>query len=78
MTIPHKKYGHLLDTYFRYLPCLLDRGHIRMIASDAFSLFGAKGVDNVFSETSYLGGEINAATEFFMMMFTGTGNGAAQ
>ena len=29
MTIPHKKYGHLLDTYFRYLPCLLDRGHIK-------------------------------------------------
>ena len=50
----------------------------RMIASDAFSLFGAKGVDNVFSETSYLGGEISAAAEFFMMMFTGTGNGAAQ
>ncbi|WP_458457586.1 hypothetical protein [Pseudobutyrivibrio sp.] len=50
----------------------------RMIASDAFSLFGAKGVDNVFSETSYLGGEISAAEEFFMMMFTGTGNGVAQ
>lgn len=36
MTIPHKKYGHLLDTYFRYLPCLLDRGHITFAATFSF------------------------------------------
>ena len=29
MTIPLTKYGHSLNTYFRYLTCLLDRGHIR-------------------------------------------------
>ena len=28
MTIPLTKYGHSLNTYFRYLTCLLDRGHI--------------------------------------------------
>ena len=28
MTIPHTKYGHSLNTHFRYLSCLLDREHI--------------------------------------------------
>jgi len=28
MTIPHLKYGHSLPQHFRYLTCLLDRGHI--------------------------------------------------
>ena len=28
MTIPHTKYGHSPSTHFRYLTCLLDRGHI--------------------------------------------------
>ena len=32
MTIPHSKYGHLPNTYFRYLTCLLDRGHIKLPA----------------------------------------------
>lgn len=30
MTIPLTKYGHSLNTYFRYLTCLLDRGHITL------------------------------------------------
>ena len=30
MTIPHTKYGHSLNIHFRYLTCLLDRGHINM------------------------------------------------
>ena len=50
----------------------------KMNASNAISLFGAKGADNVFPETSYLGGEISAAAEFFMMISTGAGNGATQ
>ena len=37
MTIPHSKYGHLPNTYFRYLTCLLDRGHI--IILPAFCLW---------------------------------------
>ena len=28
MTIPHTKYGHSINTHFRYLSCPLDRGHI--------------------------------------------------
>ena len=48
MTIPHAKYGHSLKTCFRYLTCLLDRGHIKIgclaridlnLPSNRFELF---------------------------------------
>ena len=39
MTIPHTKYGHSLNTHFRYLSCLLDRDHIKVQGSiHVFSL----------------------------------------
>ena len=51
----------------------------RITVTDTEAIFSSRGANNTLDDSSYLGGEISAAAEFFMMIANGggaTGDGA--
>ena len=41
---PYTLYGRLAALHFRYLTCLLDRGHIRLTLFFYFYMYGNNGI----------------------------------
>ena len=60
MTIPHTKYGHSPSTHFRYLTCLLDRGHIIYAKPALFYIDAVQSVTTLYKSKVFIKSKANS------------------